>query len=113
MLSEVKSGDMDSVKLIGGGRPFKKRGVKRSSAGSDQNQRKTKKYQKEYRDSQSSFDASGACNSSEHDADESDSNAPSSESYLSTQDSKASSRGRGRQKKQKGGPGRGHKRLRK
>ena len=109
VLSETM--DLDSAKLTGGGRPPKKRGVGRSSssAGSDWSKRK----QRNYDASRNSSNVSGTCDSSEHDADESDSNAQLSESSLSTQDSKASSRGRGRQKKQKGGPGRGHKRLRK
>jgi len=102
---------MYSAKLIGGGRPPKKRGVGRfsSTAGSDWSKRKKRNYDA----SRNSSNASGACDSSEHDADESDSNAPSSESGLSTKYSKSSSRGRGRQKKQKRGPVPGNKRLRK
>jgi len=54
------------------------------------------------------------CDSSEHDADETDSNAPSSESGLSTQDSNLSINrgGRPTKKKQRRGPGRGHKQQR-
>ena len=55
--------------------------------------------------------ADSDCDLSVFDADESDSNAPSSESGLSTQVSNASSRGRGRQKKLKRGPVPGQKNL--
>ena len=93
---------MDSVKLIGGGRPFKKRGsTSRSSETNARNKRKKDAYRV----------ADSDCDSIKFDADESDTNAPSSKSDLSTQDSKASSRGRGRQKKQKRGPVPGKKEL--
>jgi len=104
--SDANGGDVDSAKLIGGGRPPKKRGVGRpTSSGSERSQRNRKEYMKDYKASQNSISATGSdCNSSVFDMDESESNAPSSESGLSTQDSKSSSRGRGRQKKQKRGP---------
>ena len=106
VFSDAKNEDVDSAKLIGGGRPFKKQGVKRSSAGSDQNQRKRRENQKANKAADNSSNASGGYDSSDHDADESDSNAPSG---LSTQDSNLSKNlgGRPTKEKRKRGPGRG------
>ena len=132
---------MDSAKLIGGGRPLKRKGVKRSVDGSESSKRNRKEYMKDYRASQNSISDTGylrfyvifiiflvlvedgtsttdeildSCKVEDTGSDSNELVMEESVSELSTQDSNLSINrgGRPKKEKRKRGPGRGQKQQR-